>query len=62
MNRNNTITQNVCEKLENSVTIKPANNVGLITRRRPFVSAKKPHRCELVMIPAKLMALNTPLS
>lgn len=60
--RNITIDQKLGAKLESIVTVNVANSVGLITLRRPFVSAKNPHKCELEIMPRKLIALSTPLS
>jgi len=45
-----------------SVNRKPSNKVGLIIFRRPVVSARKPHKWELVIIPANPMELNIPFS
>lgn len=36
--------------------------MGNIIRRRPFVSAKNPHKCDEQIIPANEIALNTPFS
>lgn len=41
---------------------KPANKVGLIIFRLPLVSAKKPHKCELIIMPEKPIALIMPRS
>lgn len=49
-------------KLETMVIPKDMKSVGMMTFRRPFVSARKPHKCELAMIPRKAIALNKPLS
>lgn len=57
-----TINQKLVAKLETTVTTKPNSNVGRITFRRPVVSAKNPQRCELLIIPAKPIALNMPRS
>lgn len=42
--------------------INEMNNVGIITFRRPLVSARNPHKCDDVIIPTKAIALNNPLS
>lgn len=44
------------------VSTKAVNNVGSITFFRPCVSARKPQRCELNIIPTNAMADKTPLS
>lgn len=44
------------------VSAKVMNNVGSITFFLPCVSAKKPHKCELNIIPTNAMADKIPLS
>lgn len=50
------------EKLESKVIQKANNKVGLMIFLRPVVSAKNPHRWELIIMPAKPMALIMPRS
>lgn len=50
------------EKLEIIVIIKPRSRVGIMILRRPRVSARKPSRWELLIMPAKPIALSTPRS
>lgn len=47
---------------ERTEQMKAISNVGAIIRRRPFVSAKNPHKCDEEMMPAKLTAPKIPLS
>lgn len=42
--------------------VKDKNNVGRIIFLLPFVSAKKPQRCALVIIPKIDIPLNSPFS
>lgn len=51
INLKHNMVQKSMAKLEITVTTKPAINVGLITRFLPLVSAKKPHKCELIIMP-----------
>lgn len=37
-------------------------SVGRMTLRRPFVSAKKPHKCDVQIMPKKLAAPRMPFS
>lgn len=50
------------EKLEITVITKPNNNVGLMIFLLPVVSAKNPHKWELVIMPTKPIALIMPRS
>lgn len=61
-NRSNVKTQKDLTKLEMIVMMKEINNVGMMTFRLPFVSAKNPQRCDEVIIPANAIALSSPLS
>lgn len=61
-NRSTVNSQNDFTKLETIVMKKEMKRVGIITIRRPRVSARKPHRCDEVMMPAKAIALSIPLS
>lgn len=57
-----TKVQKFVEKLDITVKAKPTSSVGLIMFLLPVVSAKNPHKCELLIIPAKPMALIMPRS
>lgn len=61
-NRKTVNNQNDFTKLETIVMKKEMKSVGIITRRRPRVSARKPQRCDEAMMPTKAIALSIPLS
>lgn len=62
MKRNTVIHQKLVMKLEHTVDVNARHSVGMITFRRPWVSARKPHRCELTIIPTNTTALRMPFS
>lgn len=55
--RNTTNSQKFVVILDSTVKVNDRNKVGIITLRRPCVSAKKPHKCELDIIPKIKMLL-----
>lgn len=61
-NRITVINQKLVVRLERADEAKARNSVGKMIARRPRVSARKPQRCELQMMPANEMALSTPFS
>lgn len=60
-NRHNTSIRKLVAKLENSVEMKESTSVGTMTLLRPLQSARKPHRCELAMMPMDVIPERTPL-
>lgn len=48
--------------LDKAVQTNDRKSVGSIIFLLPIVSAKKPHKCELVITPTKAIVLRTPFS
>lgn len=48
--------------LDKAVQTNDRKSVGRIIFLLPIVSAKKPHKCELVITPTKAIVLKTPFS
>lgn len=61
-NLNETINQKLVTKLETSVAAKASSNEGTSVAFLPFVSARKPQKCDDKITPTYPIALTIPLS